>query len=167
MYGFGTDKGISVFSGIKWQQFTVAEGLPANQIYAMALDDDNSIWVGTAKGIAHFTGIISEIRSPEQNGRRAQNFVLQINYPNPFNNSTTIPFTLGRSAEVQLAIYDLQGRTIKNLVHKKYSKGLHQVIWNGSDMQGYPASSGIYFIRMLVSDKLQQWEKTRKIVLIK
>jgi hypothetical protein len=61
------------------------------------------------------------------------------NYPNPFNNSTTIRFELPAVGNVQLTITDVLGQTIAMLVNGKLEPGMHSVEWNASGV-----SSGIY-----------------------
>jgi hypothetical protein len=67
-------------------------------------------------------------------------FELGVNYPNPFNSSTMIPFTLSRTAEVKVAVYDLSGREVATLFSGKAAAGRHEVSWTG---EGF--TSGIYF----------------------
>ncbi len=67
------------------------------------------------------------------------------NYPNPFNSSTTISFTLPEAGHVDLAIYDIIGRLVNTLVNADINAGHQTVIWDGTDELGRPVSSGIYF----------------------
>lgn len=75
-------------------------------------------------------------------------FDLAQNYPNPFNPATTIPFTLGKASEVELAVYDLQGRLVKTLLHQTLPVGRHSVSWDGTDERGQPVASGRYVYRL-------------------
>ena len=74
-------------------------------------------------------------------------FALKDNYPNPFNPTTTIEFTLKRKAEVKLEVYNLMGRLVCTLVEGELEAGLHTAVWDGIDGRGIPVSSGIYFVR--------------------
>ena len=76
--------------------------------------------------------------------------------PNPFNPSTTIRYTLPKSSEVTLTIYDLLGREITTLVNKTQTPGEYSVLWNG---QGHP--SGIYICHLQAGN----FTETRKLVL--
>lgn len=62
------------------------------------------------------------------------------NYPNPFNPTTTISYSLPEAGNVQIKIFDVLGREVANLVDETKNEGTHSVIWNGSNF-----SSGIYF----------------------
>jgi predicted outer membrane repeat protein len=73
---------------------------------------------------------------------------LHQNFPNPFNPSTTISYYLPEAAPVTLAVYDVSGRRIADLVGRIEKKGRHSVTWNGSDGTGGSIASGIYFYRL-------------------
>ena len=72
---------------------------------------------------------------------------LESNYPNPFNPSTTIAFTLAKSGNAKLAIYNLKGQLVKSLVNAQLSQGRHTVVWNGLDENNHSVASGMYFYR--------------------
>ena len=65
------------------------------------------------------------------------------NYPNPFNLQTTISFTLDKSGEVRIAVYDILGREAAVLVNESKAAGRHEVHLDGSDLSG-----GMYFYRL-------------------
>jgi hypothetical protein len=70
------------------------------------------------------------------------------NYPNPFNPSTTITFSLPQSGNVKLSVYNLRGQKVKTLTQSDLIRGFHKVIWDGKDDSGRLAGSGIYFVRI-------------------
>ncbi len=84
-------------------------------------------------------------------------------WPNPFNPTTTLAYTLGRDADVRLALYDVQGRRVRTLVAGRQAAGAHQVRWDGRTDQGVRAASGVYFAR-LSGDGVDQ---TLKVMLVK
>ena len=75
-------------------------------------------------------------------------FRLAPNMPNPFNPRTTIRFSLDRDTMVRLGVYDLQGRLVRTLVDGAYTRGEHQVVWDGADAQGNAMPSGLYFVKV-------------------
>jgi hypothetical protein len=71
------------------------------------------------------------------------------NYPNPFNPSTTISFTVPQSSTVSLSVYDLSGRLIRSLLSdESVDQGRHEVVWSGQDERGGSVPSGVYFYRL-------------------
>ena len=87
-------------------------------------------------------------------------------YPNPFNPTTTIDYTLKESSDVSIVVYDLVGREVKTLVNEfKLSNGgeTYSVVWNGTDNAGQMVSSGIYIYRMVSND----FAKSHRITLMK
>lgn len=75
-------------------------------------------------------------------------FGLFTNYPNPFNPTTTINYTLPESGIVQVKIFDVLGRELKILVDEYSASGLHSVKWDGSNY-----SSGVYFCSIIFNGK--------------
>jgi len=69
-------------------------------------------------------------------------------YPNPFNPSVDIKFRLSEPGTVSLRIYDVAGRMVRSLPEKQLDCGRHTVRWDGSDENGRPCASGIYFYRL-------------------
>ena len=67
------------------------------------------------------------------------------NYPNPFNPRTTIEFDLPAKGEVTLAVYDIKGRKVKEMLNAVLETGKHSFIWNGRNDDDLEAASGIYF----------------------
>ena len=67
-------------------------------------------------------------------------------YPNPFNVSLVIPFSLARYGKVRVEVYNSMGRLVWR-ASGTYGPGVHMVAWDGRDMNGRPASSGVYVVR--------------------
>ncbi|MBL7148609.1 MAG: T9SS type A sorting domain-containing protein [Candidatus Cloacimonetes bacterium] len=85
------------------------------------------------------------------------------NYPNPFNPTTTINYSLKENSKVSLSIYNIKGQKIKTLAHDEFTKGSHSIIWNGRDSNDKRVDSGIYFYKLKAGD----YQKVRKMVLLK
>ena len=110
--------------------------------------------------------IMTEILRPtsvETKPITARDFALQANYPNPFNPSTRIHYSLSAPSDVNLAIYNLLGEKVKTLVNERQSAGLKEVAWNGRNNTGSTVDSGIYFYTLTVGNQSQ----TRKMLLVK
>ncbi|MBD3168859.1 MAG: T9SS type A sorting domain-containing protein [candidate division Zixibacteria bacterium] len=75
-------------------------------------------------------------------------------YPNPFNASAVIGYTLANSGRVKADIYNIHGQKIVSLIDEYQDTGLHSVIWNGVDGNGAEVSSGLYFCRLSVGNEV-------------
>jgi hypothetical protein len=76
-------------------------------------------------------------------------------YPNPFNPSTTISFSLPIRSQVDLSVYNILGNKIATLENKIFERGLHHKTWNGKDNNGVNVGSGVYFCKMKSENFLQ------------
>ena len=79
-------------------------------------------------------------------------FALLPNFPNPFNPETRIEYMTPTNTFVRLALYNLQGQKIRELVHDMKNAGVHTAVWNGLDDSGRIAGSGVYMLRMTAGD---------------
>ena len=77
---------------------------------------------------------------------------LHYNYPNPFNSSTRIFFTLSRPVEVEIVVYDLKGKYINRLTRAHYLSGHFSVNWDGVSEDGSPVPSGLYIYELRTSN---------------
>lgn len=89
-------------------------------------------------------------------------FILYPNYPNPFNASTVISYTLQQSSDVLLSILDLKGQTVRIIENDKKPAGYYTFTFNGYDL-----SSGMYFVRINVKTTSGLITDTRKMLLLK
>ena len=69
-------------------------------------------------------------------------------YPNPFNASVNIAYSLEQGGQTTLSIYDLTGRLVNQLVSGDIPAGDHFASWTGLDTSGQPVSSGMYLVRL-------------------
>ena len=70
------------------------------------------------------------------------------NYPDPFNPSTTIRYSLGEGNHVTLTVYNMLGQAVKTLVDQFESAGSREAIWDGSNDFGQKVASGMYLYRI-------------------
>ena len=88
------------------------------------------------------------------------------NYPNPFNPSTTISFELNTetSENTEIEIYNLKGQKVKTFSNLQITQSPnHPIVWDGTDENNKPVSSGIYFCKL----KIGGTERSRKMLLLK
>ena len=79
-------------------------------------------------------------------------------YPNPFNNSTSINFSIPTESHVSVKIYNLLGKEVASLVNETLDGGYHHLVWDAHNI-----ASGIYFIQMSANNFVQ----TEKVILLK
>lgn len=77
-------------------------------------------------------------------------------YPNPFNPSTKIRFSLPDNEKVRLEIYDIKGKLVNSLIDSEFiSAGSHESTWNGKNNRGEQVASGIYLARITTGNYIQ------------
>jgi Protein of unknown function (DUF1566)/Secretion system C-terminal sorting domain len=86
------------------------------------------------------------------------NFHLEQNYPNPFNPGTVINFSLPKSGDVSLKIYNELGEQVATVVNSNLSAGNHHYQWDASNY-----ASGIYFYTL----RTASFSETKKMMLVK
>jgi hypothetical protein len=92
-----------------------------------------------------------------------ESFALLGNYPNPFNPSTTIDYSVPVAGHVQLVIYNALGQRVRVLIDRWEASGNHRILWDGRDEEGHQMASGTYFSRLTLSDG----SRTGKMLLIR
>ncbi|MDP8204808.1 MAG: T9SS type A sorting domain-containing protein [Candidatus Tenebribacter mawsonii] len=86
-----------------------------------------------------------------------------MNYPNPFNPTTTISFSIPEENHVALSIYNIKGQKVSTLINEQMQKGEHSVLWSGVDALNKPVSSGIYLYKIKVGNQ----ESIKRMLLLK
>ena len=100
-----------------------------------------------------FLSIISENQLTTPN-----NFQLYEPFPNPFNPTTSISFSIPEQSQTSLKVYDIKGKLISTLLNESMNVGHHQIEWNAD---GYP--SGVYFVQL----DAVEFTQTQKLMLVK
>ncbi len=138
--------GVSAFDGTHWRTYTTADGLADSRVMSIAVDLDNAKWFATwGGGLSRYDGLIIRV----ENAPKPGGFAILANRPNPFNPSTEIGFTMPKSGKATLAVYDITGRKVRDLVSGVLSSGVHTVVWDGADNRGHSVSSGVYISRLI------------------
>ncbi len=95
---------------------------------------------------------------------KPQNYALNLdNYPNPFNPTTTISFSIPESGKAELTIYNTKGQLVKTLVSEEFTAGKHSVVWNGKGENEKIVSSGIYFYKLTTKNSVV----TKRMIMLK
>jgi len=90
-------------------------------------------------------------------------FRLEQGFPNPFNPSTTIEFSLPARGRVELAIYNLAGQQVRKLVSSVVDEGAHSIRWDGTDDGGSELATGVYLYRLQAGEQVS----SRKLLLLR
>jgi ligand-binding sensor domain-containing protein len=127
-------------------QITTQQGLVSNRIQTIRVAPNGSIWVGTDQEISYYRNptpvkVNETISSPAY---------IKINkiFPNPFNSSTLIKYSISNRDYCTINIYCISGQKIRTLVSGSMCAGAYTVSWNGCDDSGRQVSSGVYFARV-------------------
>ena len=89
--------------------------------------------------------------------------LISSNYPNPFNPSTTIAYSVPKDGLVKIGIYNIKGQKVKELCNSEMLRGHHKLVWDGKDKHQRNVGSGVYFVKMQSGGDVS----TRKIMLMK
>jgi len=121
----------------------------------------------TTTNIKSYMDFLTKLGNPQilvfQEVSPPSHLLIQGNYPNPFNPSTTINYAVPKDGYVKLIVYNLRGQKVKELVNGEHLAGNHRIVWTGTDTSGRPVSSGVYFVRVEQGGK----SHVRKMMLLK
>ena len=91
-------------------------------------------------------------------------FALNQNFPNPFNPYTMIEYSIDKSEQINLNIYNIQGKLISSLINNSFiESGSYQIMWDGTNNEGIDVPSGMYIYKLKSDSKVL----SRKMVLMK
>lgn len=83
--------------------------------------------------------------------------------PNPFEKSIRISFSIPDESEVNISIFDVSGRLVRNLLSGVMKEGIYTTEWNGEDTHNRPLSSGTYFVVM----KTRDYRAVKRVLLVR
>jgi len=149
-------------------------GLNNNEVWLYEVVNGGHDWPGvwgnmdisTSEEIWNFFEIFINNNLGIKDNNQSQNpntFLLEQNYPNPFNPETTLHYYLPKQSFVNISIYDMFGREIKNLIKTTQEMGQWSIKWNATNNDGKIVSGGIYFYKIQAGAYL----KTGKMTLLK
>ena len=75
------------------------------------------------------------------------------NYPNPFNPTTTVRYSLAQNGVVDVLVYDLLGKKVRTLVDAQHRAGEYRLVWDAADDSGQRVAAGVYFIQMRAGEQ--------------
>ncbi len=142
------------FSGDSLLIYNINTGQLINTIDISRLWNPRNALIDSPYVYLHQTTMVTDVKEDNQ---IPLSYNLQV-YPNPFNPSTNVIYTLPEKSNVKINLFDMLGREVKNLYDGESEAGNHKLLINASDL-----ASGIYFIRLETGDHF----KTQKILLLK
>jgi parallel beta-helix repeat protein len=108
--------------------------------------------------------LLKQSINTEKSESKATEFALHSAYPNPFNPSTNINFSLEKQSKVDIRIYNIQGKEVWNWGNNlEYGSGSHNITWNAIDDMGNQLSTGVYFIKLVAGNQIA----TQKVIFMK
>jgi photosystem II stability/assembly factor-like uncharacterized protein len=155
----GSDVGayVSFNTGQTWQ--FLGQGLPMVSVYDLKVHPTaNYLAAGTHGRSMYKIDLAQVVGISSGSENTAADYSLGQNYPNPFNPSTVISYSLNKSGNVSLKIFDLLGKEVMTLVDKKQNAGNYKISFDGKNL-----SSGIYFYSLNVNN----FKDTKRMLLVK
>lgn len=110
------------------------------------------------------TNLIMTGTTPANTNTLPVDYTLNQNYPNPFNPTTNIKFSIKENSFVKLNVFDLQGRTVAEVVNDRRDGGNYNIIF---DANKFNLSSGTYFYKLEVDNNSNDFSETKKMLLVK
>ncbi|KAA3616348.1 MAG: T9SS C-terminal target domain-containing protein [Calditrichaeota bacterium] len=159
----------------------VGIGLRATKDYFMGKDGSEVFKEGDVMGFAGFTEtpmddwgvdittrgeftVTSSTVSVSENPLAiVDNYALGHNYPNPFNPETTIDYTIAKTGNANIVIYNVLGQKVRTLINGVVEAGTHSITWNGKNAFGISVPSGVYYYTL----KSNSFKQTKKMLLLK
>ncbi len=148
-------------SAIPWSAFSGGFGsatstsavvhASAGEVVGTAAGDNTRLTSGFLTIKLH-KGVVAAIDGPD--GLPAS-YALHQNYPNPFNPVANIKYDLPFGSYVSLAVYDLLGRQVAELINREMEPGYHNVVWNARDNRGRILPTGMYIARLVTPEYSQ------------
>jgi FlgD Ig-like domain len=136
----------------------------ANSILQISDNDFAVLGFTQSTGSSDFWFLRLGLVTGINNSSLPDNKIFMNNFPNPFNPSTIIEFSIQNKSKVELIIFNIKGQKINTLAQSELEKGSHSIIWNGEDKYGKPVCSGIYYYMLNINGKT---EAVKKCLLLK
>jgi len=164
-----TNAGILCYDGVNIETFPSAPGgipqwggLPNSTIKDLEVKEKAGgyeLWMSClGRGIAVLDIITNPVGIAEKAPVKTENFLTA--YPNPVSEKVEIGFNVDVAGFVQLSIFDLNGRKVKDITTSNLGKGPHSAIWNLTNESGKKVGPGIYFAKTINTGNV----KTIKII---
>ncbi len=133
-------------------------GLSNTYTTSLGIYADNYVFVGTdGTSMYRWNIMVGAEESQENPGR-----IILSAQPNPSRGNTSICFQIKNAGQVNLTVYDAQGRIVKQILNSRQAVGIHTVAWDGRDETGIRVADGIYFCKLVTENNTDM----KKVVII-
>ncbi|OQY75695.1 MAG: hypothetical protein B6D45_05390 [Ignavibacteriales bacterium UTCHB3] len=154
----GTDVGVFFTKNLGATWYPLGEGLPNSPVFDLVYHAPSQVLYAGTHGRSIFAADVSVLTGVKEAGGLPVEFALKANYPNPFNPSTKIEFSVAEKGEYSLKVYNINGELVAQLLQGYLEPGSYSALFSGA---GY--TSGIYFYRLEGAGKAE----SRKMILMK
>lgn len=160
-----SDDGRTVSQAITYAWDLIADGDPANDETAKTIADEINNGKTLGAGIIPASTPVILYERPvivEPPVEELAGFRIGQNYPNPFQQSTRIPYGVPAAqpgARIRVDVFDMSGRLVKTVVDGTAGSGEYEAVWDGRDSGGAAVASGVYFYRLTAGS----FSETRKL----
>jgi len=148
--------------GASWTPQALPDWDASILLYTGEIAPDGTIWMAGSQNSIWKSGTGTAIQ-PREFAPIADQFALEQNYPNPFNPTTTIRFRIPEGGHVRLVIYDMLGKTVRELVNNRVASGYRSIEWDGRNQNGLAVPTGMYLYQLQYGNSIE----TRKMIFLK
>ena len=151
----GTEEGVykTTDAGGTWA--AMSGGLEDLNVTSLGIYPGQYVFCGTNLGGMYRWDISTGAMEADNTATRA----LTIS-PNPMRHRATIAYSLSKEGRVELTVFDVQGRIVRDLVNEVQVAGIYRLYWNGDDRTGIPVAAGVYFCKL----KTGSVDRIRKVI---
>ncbi len=138
---------VPVLLGASYRTIVESRADPGQSFY---LDGSNWVDLTTLDTTANFCikALTNSYGGVEGGEQSATPLTVGALYPNPFSATVNVPFRTLSDGHVEVSVYDITGRMVRNILDSEVSAGEHSLSWNGTDSNGSYAGPGVYFLRV-------------------
>ncbi|MBN2565694.1 MAG: hypothetical protein JXB46_08285 [Candidatus Eisenbacteria bacterium] len=162
--GDTSDRSFSVYEPVEWLAIFPASGdVPVGSRAAVELTFDATqleegeyqadLIITSNGGGPVVVPITMSVVGTGVDDRVPGSVVLYGNFPNPFNQSTGVAFSLPETGSVTFSVYTVDGRLVRAVPGESYASGRHVIVWDGKDDAGRGLPGGVYFYRLAAAGK--------------
>ncbi|MBN4056893.1 DUF11 domain-containing protein [bacterium AH-315-J21] len=141
----------------------VDTGIIVNTAIVSSNETDIQPLNNSATDSTYFATDIQTDVDDDEIAKLPKSFEVHQNFPNPFNPTTVISYSLPIKAEVTIAIYNVLGQRVRSFDRGEQSAGEYSVTWDAADESGKAVASGMYFYKVIAGEL----SASRKMVLLK